>query len=158
MEHIFKPLPKLPLQFDEYMPKPLFYPKHSNIMIISTEIDDINPGIFKYNLDNNNLEKLQKYVDFEPVDNGQFIDYNNDTLHILSWDDSHVEMDLQTNIINNKDKSSIIWTCDLHDEYPQCVEISSIKGDEIHIVIDYENRFKFDCSHKLFTKIVSKKK
>eukprot|EP01084_Bolivina_argentea_P149271 260776_1 len=93
IQHIFNPLPKVPLEFDEYIPRPFFYPKHSNTIIISTSHDDINPGIFKYNLDNNNVEKLQKYVDFEPANHGQFIDYNNDTLHILSCDGSHVEMD-----------------------------------------------------------------
>eukprot|EP01083_Nonionella_stella_P138819 422523_1 len=86
MEHIFKQLSKLPLKFDEYIPKPLVYPKHSNTIIISTGGDEFNPaaGVFKYNFDNNNCEKLQTYVDFEPECHGQFIDYNNDTLHILS--------------------------------------------------------------------------
>eukprot|EP01084_Bolivina_argentea_P265110 449250_1 len=151
MEHIFKPLSKLPLQFDEYIPKPLVYPKHSNIIIISTVSNDTNAGIFKYNLDNNNCEKLQTYVDFEPECHGQFIDYNNDTLHILSaWQGSEGTrtIDLKTNTINNKDKLNI--KCGY---FPKAVEISSIKGDEIHIVSDDQHHFKFDCNDKIVTNI-----
>eukprot|EP01084_Bolivina_argentea_P265111 449252_1 len=144
---IFKPLPQLPLKFDEYIPKPLVYPENSNTIIISTGINDINPGIFKYNLDNNNCEKLHEYVDVEPNTHGQLIDYNNDTLHILTVrDELRVTMDLKTKIINNKHE----FNC---GHRPQCVGISSIKGDEIHIVSDFKHHFKFDCPDKIVTNI-----
>eukprot|EP01084_Bolivina_argentea_P040921 75519_1 len=122
VEHIFKSLSKLPLQFDYYMPKPLFYPKHSNTIIISTGGSDINPGVFKYNLDNNNCEILQTCVDLQPDTHGHFIDYNNNTLHILDGYDLHITMDLETKIINNK--HAFVCTT-----YPKCVQISSTKGD-----------------------------
>eukprot|EP01084_Bolivina_argentea_P265114 449262_1 len=101
IEHIFKPLPKLPLECDYYMPKPLNYPKDSNFIIVSTGSAENNAGVFKYNIDSNSLEKLQEYVDFVPEDHGQFIDYHNDTLHILSaWQNAYT-IDLKTNTANN---------------------------------------------------------
>eukprot|EP01084_Bolivina_argentea_P046966 86511_1 len=101
--HAFKQLQNLPLRFDDYMPKPSFYPKDSNSIIISTNDEDTNPGVFKYNIDNNNLEKLVEYVEIQPAFHGQFIDYNNNTLHILSeWENTHITIDLKTKTINNK--------------------------------------------------------
>eukprot|EP01084_Bolivina_argentea_P215168 365277_1 len=142
--HLFKQLQNLPLKCGYHLPKPSFYPKDSNSIIISTDYaqNNADAGVFKYNIDNNNLEKLLEYGVIDPFDHGQFIDYNNDTLHILYGDNSHITMDLKTNTINNvKDKLNI--DC---GAYPKCVEISSIKGDEIHIVSDLKHDFKFDCN------------
>eukprot|EP01084_Bolivina_argentea_P013476 25297_1 len=154
IEHIFKPLRKLPLQCSYYIPKPSFYPKDSNSIIISKNGVDNNAGVFKYNFDNNNLEKLLEYSSsIQPTGHGQFIDYNNDTLHILdSMNDLHVTIDLKTKTINDP----CMFNCGEIGEYPKSVEISSTKGDEIHIVADLKNHFKFDCSDTSLTKIDSK--
>eukprot|EP01084_Bolivina_argentea_P265113 449260_1 len=153
IEHIFKPLPKLPLQFVPYMPKPLFYPKHSNTIIISTETEDTNPGIFKYNMDNNNLEKLQTYGDLIGYTecHQQFVDYNNNILHILPGNGEHITMDLKTKTMDNE--AETFWGCNV--DLPKCVEISSMKEDDIHIVINFENHFKFDCKSDDFIRVNS---
>eukprot|EP01084_Bolivina_argentea_P040924 75522_1 len=122
VNHVFKQLQNLPIKCNCPMPRPLFYPKHSNTIILSTDTNQDNPGVFKYNIDNNNCETLQTYVDFHPEDHGQFIDYNNNTLHILDGYDLHITMDLETKIINNK--HAFVCTT-----YPKCVQISSTKGD-----------------------------
>eukprot|EP01084_Bolivina_argentea_P264441 447943_1 len=152
IEHIFKQSSKLPLKCVLYIPKPLFYPKHSNTIIISTESEDTNPGVFKYNIDDNNLQKLQTYGDSIGYNecHQQFIDYNNNILHILSTHGPHITMDLKTKTMDNPNR---FWGCDAG--LPKCVEISSMKGDDIHIVSNFQNHFKFDCKGNDFIRVNS---
>eukprot|EP01084_Bolivina_argentea_P037793 69890_1 len=131
IDHVFNLLPKLPLKCNQYIhhtvPKPLFYPKNSNSVIISTNFNDTNPGVFKYNLDNNNLEPLLKYGNNTPHNCAQFIDYNNDTLHILYYD-KFININLKTETIYDNNKHAIYI-----GDGSKTVQISSTKGDEIHI-------------------------
>eukprot|EP01084_Bolivina_argentea_P318421 552200_1 len=83
---------------------------------------------------------------------GQFIDYTDHTLHILFPRTKHTyTIDLKANTMNDKDKLNINCV-----DYPQSVQISSIKGDEIHIISNVKH-FKFDCNDKSLTKIECKK-
>eukprot|EP01084_Bolivina_argentea_P099036 178013_1 len=93
----FQKLQSLPHQLDGVtMPKPLIYPQHSNYVIISTHVDDNNPGIFKYNLVTNTMDILYKYDNtIRCSDNGQFID--GDSLFIFGGEyDSFFAFDLNT--------------------------------------------------------------
>eukprot|EP01084_Bolivina_argentea_P202927 346627_1 len=149
-EQAFKATSKLPLQCDLHIAKPIFYPKNSNSILISTSYDDTNPGVFKYNIDNNSLEMLFKYdnIWYYPETPEQCIDYNNNTLHIIdSKNGSHITIDLKTKTIKTNNK----FYCGAH---PQTVQVSSIKGDEIHIISDsIEDHFKFDRKENSFTSV-----
>eukprot|EP01084_Bolivina_argentea_P090668 163332_1 len=149
-EYVFEPMAKLPLRMNCicYMPKPLFYPKDSNSIITSTAGYDTNAGVvFKYNIDNNNLEMLLKFVDIEAEDHQQFIDYSDDTLHILEEINEHITINLKTKTINRNKIYCGNW--------PKSVQVSSTKGDEIHIFSDFKHHFKFDCNDKDFISVNS---
>ena len=63
------------------MPKPLHYPLESNRVIISTDKDESDAGIYSYDIDANKMQLLREYdgeIHFE--DHTQFIDYNNNVL------------------------------------------------------------------------------
>eukprot|EP01084_Bolivina_argentea_P099035 178012_1 len=92
----FEKSQKLPYQWECHMPKPLIYPENSNYVIISTHVDDNNPGIFKYNLVTNTMDILYKYDNtIRCSDNGQFID--GDSLFIFGGEyDSFFAFDLNT--------------------------------------------------------------
>eukprot|EP01084_Bolivina_argentea_P028965 53798_1 len=146
IDSVFKPFPQLPLKCEFYQAKPSFY--HSNLLIISTDYGETNPGIFEYNLDNNNLEMLQKYEDIEPEDYGQFIDYESDTLHIISTRHNlHAIMDLKTKIINKQEFYG--------NEYAKAIHISA-KKHEIHVVSDDMVHLEFDCEGQDFIRLNSK--
>eukprot|EP01084_Bolivina_argentea_P035875 66422_1 len=133
----FKSFPNIPLKLlTLHLPKPSFYPKNSNSIIISTCYNNTHAGVFKYDLDSNGLEMLQQYGNIAPTDHGQFIDYNNDTLHLLDGDQqTHHIMDLKTKIINIKPQ----FDC---GPYPKAVEIST-KTHEIHVIADFAHHFQF---------------
>eukprot|EP01084_Bolivina_argentea_P217997 370021_1 len=89
-KHPFRKLSVPPIQAGHYSPKPLFYPRSSNDIIISTNADvHMNSsGIYKYNISTNELELIHKYAKCAAYHSyhGQFIDYKNEILYLVGGD------------------------------------------------------------------------
>eukprot|EP01084_Bolivina_argentea_P217996 370020_1 len=87
-KHPFRKLSVPPLQcFSFYSPKPLFYPRSSNDIIISTNAAVNNSGIYKYNISTNELKLIHKYNKYQQAYmHGHFIDYTNEILYIFGGD------------------------------------------------------------------------
>eukprot|EP01084_Bolivina_argentea_P313062 542103_1 len=142
----FITLGNLPKLFKYDLPTLLCYPRNSNWVIISTDCDETDAGIYKYNMITNKLELLQNYdgINNPPDFHGQFI--NRNVLCIFGG--SHCSLItydlLNSTITTNKTNISL---CDIQnlDECPKCVNIFSNKTNHIHILHQC-NHFIYDCN------------
>lgn len=137
------------MELQELRPKPVFYPRNSNNIIMLARVNNIDVRICKYNLDNNNLEILCKAdelsVNFFP--DGQFIDHKNKILYNIENSGSFVAMDLQTNELTHMGS----FECGY---YAKIVNVqSTINKNIFHIVSDYCHHSTFDCNNKTFQKV-----
>ena len=71
----FQCLPDLSITFDEWLPKPLNHPSNPNKIIITTDYEDKNSGIFEYDLISNEFKRIHKYDlnKCKPEKHGHFI-------------------------------------------------------------------------------------
>ena len=76
MDKTFSELQQLPVSFEYYIPKPCRYPRDSSSIIISTDRFEGNPGIFRYDIETNEMKKMLQYdKDAHFEYHCQFIDY-----------------------------------------------------------------------------------
>ena len=90
-------------QFSSYIPRPCYNDNETkSVVIISTDKGEnkITPGVYQCNLETNEMKLLCKYPSNMMVNIdvcGQFIDYENELLYILSAYGQHYVMNLKTN-------------------------------------------------------------
>eukprot|EP01084_Bolivina_argentea_P106976 191310_1 len=142
----FEHLQSLSKYFIYETPKPLFYPKKSNYIIISTRCTESNAGIYKLNLITNTLELLCQYDNTITFDHhGQFI--HNDMLYLFDGSDHFFMYDLKT---KSNIKKEFVNTKLGNVFSPETAHISSEEIDQIHVV-QHEKHLKYDCKNRALT-------
>ncbi len=147
----FKRQQDLTLKCNWPMPEPVFESTNSNSVIISTDSFENNAGIFRYNLYENQLEKILEYdIGMHVEDHAHFIDYDNETLHIIVYDEKlHIIIDLKTKKIINQQE--FVNRC----PNTKCVQISSKSVNQIHIIQNDFIHYTFDNTNNKFTEVNS---
>ena len=127
----FTLLPSTPVAFMSQcsIPKPLFYEK--NVILVTTNFDDHNPGIYKFNFETNQLELLSSYNNISPKSHGQFIDYDHNVLYLYGGKLSDIyQFDLNTNTFK---ELSVTWrSLQSRWSFPVAVNVSN--RNETHIL------------------------
>ena len=82
VKYPFEGLADISIHFSELLPKPLNHPFNPNKIIITTDFEDRNPGIFEYDLISNESKCIYKYDlnKFTPEEHGHFIHPQSKTL------------------------------------------------------------------------------
>ena len=138
----FQKLPELPSQIEYFTPRPVFHPSETNCIILSTEKDGINGGIYKYHLEDNEITCLANYDEIESIRekyfeyHTQFLDSINNKLYICGGDDTlFITYEIDTKIIkvgkNNDDYNDELANC---GPWTKVVQINSSTKNEIHIL------------------------
>ena len=137
--------------------RPVKYPQNSNSIIISTDKDESNAGIYTFDIDKNEMKLLRQFSSqwLMKRDHGQFIDYIHNDLYLFGGDGWQF-------CKFNFDEKTIIYGSDNHNynediaeigDYPKTAQISEsiIYGarGNIHFIFDAKNqRFREIDVHK----------
>ena len=134
------PFQQLPLSLHFSYPPSQPWHSSQNTIIVSSDYNDTNPGIFKYNITTNKSELLTSYKDAMDAEfHGQFIDQD-DILYIFGGDTRCCfTIDLRTKQIKKQDYHALA-ACGTD---PRSVSASTI--NEIYILAKSDH-FKFDCN------------
>eukprot|EP01084_Bolivina_argentea_P127623 225659_1 len=123
----------------EWFPKPLLYPQNSNSVVLVTD----SATIYKYDLDTNDLQLINKYTANGDTNVSQFIVDN--TLYLFR--NKFISMDLTTNTLNynlniNENNHEM-------DEFTKCVTLNNT----VHILSKNMHFFNFNHNKQTLTKL-----
>eukprot|EP01084_Bolivina_argentea_P226147 382031_1 len=143
-----------PQKFVWYIPKPSYHAKNQDVVIISTDCEELNKkgircmGVYEYDMKKNTLNRIHTYEStFSPYNHGQFIDPQNELLYIFGNKIFGI-FDLNTNLMNTNTKSAL-RDC---KRCPQSTYIPPI--NEFHILSDHIIHYTMDMSNKNINKMI----
>ena len=145
----FREVQLLPMSFIYQVPKPSWYGTSGNTIIITTDYDDHNAGIYKYDITTNAYQSLTKYDvhGVQPKLHGQFIDYKHDMLYIFGGEDSFFTFNLNTKELKIGRQND-----NYYEKLTECqttsaaIHVSTTTTGDVHILFK-EQHFKFDCNN-----------
>eukprot|EP01084_Bolivina_argentea_P188121 323924_1 len=134
--------------FHYFIPKPLYHPSNKDCVIISTDYEEnyITPGIYIYNIVQNEFQIIHKYNNTNYSEkHGQFIDPSNHTLILYGGKyDTFKIFDLNTNRMKPINDKNIISKCSY---WPQNAFIPS-PINHIHMLDKDCNHYKLNIRNK----------
>ena len=128
---------QLPFKLRYLPPRPSWCNLSGNEIIVSTDYDDDNPGIYKYDITTNKHTLLSTYPSYQQPDgHAQFVDHRNSNLHILGGDNNtRFTFNLKTKQFKypNPNLWLELMECDNQSEV---VHVSTSKKNEVHLLLD----------------------
>ena len=154
LKHTFHKLPALPFPIGYFVSKPIYHPNDPSCIILSTEKDMPNSGIYKYDLENNHKICLAKYDEIGAIKDNyleyqtQFLDPINNKLYICGGEDTiFITYAINTGQIK-AGKNNPAYNADLANCGPWTEMIDITTQNEIHSLTAAGLHYKFNYIQK----------